>query len=134
MMHCAFVLAICDILLSPSSPGIKCKDKSVARRVHAFMVSNTLNLLKVCIKNHSQISDIQRAVENNEPATQEMMAEIAKKEIEEAEQAANKKCQKLRTEIVGDKEDINTIEEEDDDDDDYDNFVSFFNTLCNLFL
>lgn len=63
-----------------------------------------------------------------------MMAEIAKKEIEEAEQAANKKRQKLRTEIVGDKEDINTIEEEDDDDDDYDNFVSFFNTLCNLFL
>ena len=63
-----------------------------------------------------------------------MMAEIAKKEIEEVEQAANKKCQKLRAEIVTGKEDIVTIEDEDEDDDDYDNFVSFFNILCNLFL
>ena len=53
LMHCAFVLAICDILLSPLSPEIKCKDRSVARHIYTFMVSNTLNLLKVCIKNHS---------------------------------------------------------------------------------
>jgi len=52
-----------------------------------------------------------------------MMAEIAEKEIKETEEAANKKCQKSRA---------NTIEEEEKDDD-YDNFVSFFNTLCNLF-
>lgn len=37
-MHCAFILAICDILLNPKSPGIKCNDKSVAKRVNAFLV------------------------------------------------------------------------------------------------
>jgi hypothetical protein len=44
-MHCAFVLAICDILLNPSSSGIKCNDRSVARRVHTFMVNTTLKFL-----------------------------------------------------------------------------------------
>ncbi len=38
-MHCAYVLSICDILLNPKSLGIKCNDKSVARRVNAFMVN-----------------------------------------------------------------------------------------------
>lgn len=37
-MHCAYVLSICDILLSPKSSGIKCNDKSVVRRVNAFLV------------------------------------------------------------------------------------------------
>ena len=57
-----------------------------------------------------------------------MIAEIVEKEIEEVEQVAKKKYQKSRAK--------NMIEEDDDDkkDDDYDNFVSFFNTLCNLFL
>lgn len=38
-MHCAYILSICDILLNPKSSGIKCNDKSVARRVHAFLVN-----------------------------------------------------------------------------------------------
>ena len=71
--------------------------------------------------------DIQRAVENNQPAMPEMMAEIAEKEIEEVEQAIKKKHQKSWAEDM--------VEEDDNEkDDDYDNFVSFFNTLCNLFL
>ena len=37
-MHCAYILAICDILLNPKSPGIKCNDKSVVKRVNAFLV------------------------------------------------------------------------------------------------
>src|SRR5262249_13557332 len=39
VMHCAYVLSICDILLNPKSSGIKCNDKSVVRRVNAFLVS-----------------------------------------------------------------------------------------------
>jgi hypothetical protein len=38
-MHCAYVLAICDILLNPKSSGIKCNDKSVVRRINAFLVN-----------------------------------------------------------------------------------------------
>lgn len=38
-MHCAYVLAICDIVLNPKSPGIKCNDKSVVKRVNTFMVN-----------------------------------------------------------------------------------------------
>jgi hypothetical protein len=45
-MHCAFILAISDILLNPLNSGIKCKDKSVARRVHTFMVNNALKLFE----------------------------------------------------------------------------------------
>jgi len=37
-MHCAYILSICDILLNPRSSGIKCNDKSVARRVNMFLV------------------------------------------------------------------------------------------------
>jgi hypothetical protein len=37
--HCAYILAICDILLNPKSPGIKCNDKSVVKRVNAFLVN-----------------------------------------------------------------------------------------------
>jgi hypothetical protein len=37
-MHCAYVMSICDILLSPYSSGIKCSDKSVTRRVSIFLV------------------------------------------------------------------------------------------------
>lgn len=44
-MHCAFVLSICDILLNPKSSGIKCNDKSVTRRVNAFLVNNVYNSL-----------------------------------------------------------------------------------------
>jgi hypothetical protein len=37
-MHCAYVMSICDILLSPYSSGIKCSDKSVTRHVAIFLV------------------------------------------------------------------------------------------------
>ena len=46
-MHCAYVLAICDILLNPKSSGIKCNDKSVVRRVNVFLVSQALQYFKV---------------------------------------------------------------------------------------
>ena len=45
-MHCAYILSICDILLNPKSSGIKCNDKSVAKRVHAFLV-NIRSILKL---------------------------------------------------------------------------------------
>jgi hypothetical protein len=45
-MHCAYILAICDIMLNPKSSGIKCNDKSVVRRVNAFLV-NILQSLKL---------------------------------------------------------------------------------------
>jgi len=38
-MHCTYVLSICDILLNLKSLGIKCNDKSVVKRVSAFMVN-----------------------------------------------------------------------------------------------
>ncbi len=49
-MHCAYTLAICDILLNPASLGIKCSDRSVARHVNVFMVnilrcSSKINIL-----------------------------------------------------------------------------------------
>jgi len=37
--HCAYIIAICDILLNPKSLGIKCSDKSVVKRVNAFLVN-----------------------------------------------------------------------------------------------
>ena len=37
--HCAYIFAICDILLNPRSPGIKCSDKSVVKRVNVFLVN-----------------------------------------------------------------------------------------------
>jgi hypothetical protein len=37
--HCAYVIAICDILLNPKSPRIKCNDKSVVKRVDALLVN-----------------------------------------------------------------------------------------------
>ena len=37
--HCAYIIAICDILLNPKSPGIKCNDKSVVKRVNALLVN-----------------------------------------------------------------------------------------------
>ncbi|CAG8578174.1 2655_t:CDS:2, partial [Dentiscutata heterogama] len=36
-MHCAYTMAICDILLNPKSSSIKCSDKAITRRVRAFM-------------------------------------------------------------------------------------------------
>ena len=45
-MHCAYILSICDILLNPKNSGIKCNDKSVARRIHAFLV-NIRRILKL---------------------------------------------------------------------------------------
>lgn len=52
-VHCAYILAICDILLNPKSPGIKCNDKSVVKRVNAFLVNifavfYILNISHIC--------------------------------------------------------------------------------------
>ena len=46
-MHCAYILSICDIVLNPKSSGIKCSDRSVVRRVNAFLVNirNVLNII-----------------------------------------------------------------------------------------
>ena len=64
-MHCAYyILSICDILLNPKSSRIKCNDKSVSRRVNAFLVSirsiskfkiyflNTYKLIILIISEH----------------------------------------------------------------------------------
>ena len=37
-LHFAYVLSICDIVLNPKSPGIKCNDKSVKNRMDFLMV------------------------------------------------------------------------------------------------
>ena len=47
-MHCAYILSICDIVLNPRSSGIKCSDRSVVRRVNAFLV-NIRNMLNIII-------------------------------------------------------------------------------------
>ena len=47
-MHCAYILSICDIVLNPKSSGIKCSDRSVVRRVNAFLV-NIRNMLNIII-------------------------------------------------------------------------------------
>lgn len=47
-MHCAYILSICDILLNSKSSGIKCNDRSVVKRVNAFLV-NIHNILKSII-------------------------------------------------------------------------------------
>ena len=47
-MHCAYILSICDIVLNPRSSGIKCNDRSVVRRVNAFLV-NIRNMLNIII-------------------------------------------------------------------------------------
>ena len=49
-----------------------------------------------------------------------MMEEIVNKELQEEQEAARKKRQKLKRETVEEEGDVHTIE-----DDDYDNFVSF---------
>src|ERR1043166_9451864 len=46
MMHCAYILSICNILLNPKSSDIKCNDKSVVRYVYAFLV-NIRRILKL---------------------------------------------------------------------------------------
>ena len=38
VMHSAYVLAICDIILNPKNSGIKCNDKAVLKRVKIFTV------------------------------------------------------------------------------------------------
>ncbi|GES94886.1 hypothetical protein GLOIN_2v1846469 [Rhizophagus clarus] len=99
-MHCAYILSICDILLNPKSSGIKCNDRSVTRRVHAFL----------------------RAFKKNSPATPQMMEEIAEAEEKEAEEAAKRKKQKGSQEnrIPLQMEGETTI----DNDEEYDDFFS----------
>ena len=46
-MHCAYILSIC-IVLNLKSSGIKCSDRSVVRRVNAFLV-NICNMLNIII-------------------------------------------------------------------------------------
>jgi hypothetical protein len=53
--HCAYILAICDILLNPKSSGIKCNDKSVIKRVTCFLV---ITLITFKFENHLYITDI----------------------------------------------------------------------------
>ncbi|RIB06570.1 hypothetical protein C2G38_2277035 [Gigaspora rosea] len=62
-LHCAFILSICDILLNPKSLSIKCNDKSVMRRVDAFL----------------------RAFESKNPITPQIMLEIAEAKANELE-------------------------------------------------
>jgi hypothetical protein len=37
--HCAFTLAVCDILLNPKSKGIICKESKMKRHMERFLVS-----------------------------------------------------------------------------------------------
>ena len=48
-MHCAYILSICDILLNSKSSGIKCSDRSVVRRVNAFLVNIDSQCAKLII-------------------------------------------------------------------------------------
>ena len=47
-MHCAYILSICDIVLNQRSTEIKCSNRSVVRRVNAFLV-NIRNMLNIII-------------------------------------------------------------------------------------
>jgi hypothetical protein len=46
LLHLAYVLSICDIVLNPKSAGIKCNDKSVLRRVEFLTVNMFDNILR----------------------------------------------------------------------------------------
>ncbi|CAG8786792.1 5614_t:CDS:2, partial [Gigaspora rosea] len=61
LLHCAFILSICDILLNPKSLSIKCNDKSVMRHVDAFL----------------------RAFKSKKPITPQIILEIAEAEANE---------------------------------------------------
>ncbi|CAG8525473.1 30940_t:CDS:2 [Racocetra persica] len=74
-MHCAYTMAICDILLNLTSSSIKCSDKSVTRR---------------------------EAYKMNQSISQEKLAEIALEKEEEAAMAKNKK-RNLKADIADEK-------------------------------
>jgi len=80
--HCAYILAICDILLNPKSSGIKCSDKSVVKRVSAFLVNifrrrissfENFATSNIKIRITSKLFIKQHAYECEKPATQEIM-------------------------------------------------------------
>ena len=59
VMHSAYVLAICDIVLNPKNPGIKCNDKAVLKRVEFLMVNNNVRSnLYSKFRNISYFADI----------------------------------------------------------------------------
>lgn len=98
-MHCAYILSICDILLNPKSSGIKCNDKSVVRRVNAFLVSiHSISKFKIYFLNTLQINyiDYQRAFEQNNPATQETMLKIAEEEEQEVQETSQRTSQRRK--------------------------------------
>ncbi|KAF0517620.1 hypothetical protein F8M41_016886 [Gigaspora margarita] len=97
-LHCAFILSICDILLNPKSLNIKCSDKSVMRRVDAFL----------------------REFESKKPITPQIILVIAEaeanelKEIKLKNQKNNYKNESFSSSIQG-SEDL---------DNDYDNLMN----------
>lgn len=112
--HCAYILAICDILLNPKSPGIKCNDKSVVKRVNAFLVNifivfHILNIQHIILKCILFIK--QYAYENRNPVTPEIMAQIAEEEAIAHRNRNDQSSQAGGSEATA-------------DDDDYDNLVS----------
>lgn len=116
--HCAYIFAICDILLNPKSVGIKCNDKSVVKRVNAFLVNIFTIFWILLILKHitSKIFIKQNGYKNNEPVTPELMGQIAEEEAETMD-AHKKRKETLSSQPEGSEAAI-------DDDDDYDNLVS----------
>ena len=43
--HCAFTLAVCDILLNPKSRSVTCSEKRLMRRIERYLVSAIINCI-----------------------------------------------------------------------------------------
>ncbi|CAG8679298.1 24483_t:CDS:2, partial [Dentiscutata erythropus] len=71
-IHCAYTMAILDILLNPTSSSIRCTNKAIARRVHVLM----------------------EAYEKEQSVSQEQLAEIAC--VEEAIETAKRTKKKSK--------------------------------------
>ena len=50
--HCAFTLAVCDIILNPWSRSVKCTEKRMKRRVEKFLVSVCRISLYIALYQH----------------------------------------------------------------------------------
>jgi hypothetical protein len=50
--HCAFTLAVCDIILNPRSRSVQCTQKRMKRRVEKFLVSVCRISLYIALYQH----------------------------------------------------------------------------------
>ncbi|GET54798.1 hypothetical protein GLOIN_2v1870636 [Rhizophagus irregularis DAOM 181602=DAOM 197198] len=75
--HWVYILAICDIVLNPSSPGIKCNDKLVLKRVDFLMV--IITFIKQSPEILSMIEESSDADDGNSSSYEELFKSLDSK-------------------------------------------------------